>query len=376
MTNRITFLFLIFLCLSLQVKSQILCTDDFNISNLEQQKVYNLSENIDAYTFTDSLMKLANLPMNFVLMKIKKANNAFAYLDSFGIRYIYYDEKFLGALNSDSTKIESTTVLAHEIGHHLAGHTLFLESFFDKDPCVEWTNKRSSKYDYSKVKNECGKYLVNRREKELEADKFAGYIMQKFGSSLPKVQNTFHQITSNYDDTNSTHPNLNKRLKAIEHGYNLGERGIKSMDILNMIKGDSIKFSINLEKLKRKKLIEKIIISATYRPVSQISNKSILNIGSNARSYNQEKIETVSYFSLPFGSDIFLTELDIPKFQNKFYLEIKNEILFLKMKIDNREKIIYTSIFDESKISFREITSLFYEIYETIINKKIEETRR
>jgi len=67
-----------------------------------------------------------SLPMNFTVCKTDNINNAYAELDSDGIRSIVYDDKFLKGFDSDTLRLETITALAHEIGHHLSGHTLAL----------------------------------------------------------------------------------------------------------------------------------------------------------------------------------------------------------------------------------------------------------
>ena len=80
-------------------------------------------ENEYAYRKIETLMKLAGLPMNFTICKAEKIKNAYATVDSNGTRYIVYDDDFLKKLDNDSSRLQSITVLAHEIGHHLSAHT-------------------------------------------------------------------------------------------------------------------------------------------------------------------------------------------------------------------------------------------------------------
>lgn len=87
--------------------------------------------------------------------------------------------------------MSSISILAHEIGHHLCGHTTM-----------------------------GAKDLPDQRKKELEADKFSGFVMFKLGATLHQAQAAIRLIAINADDTFSTHPNLNKRLFAIANGYN------------------------------------------------------------------------------------------------------------------------------------------------------------
>jgi len=55
---------------------------------------------------------------------------------------------------------------------------------------------------------------------ELEADEYSGFIMFKLGASLSQTQEAIRVYGSDKDDSYSTHPSKDKRLRAIEKGYN------------------------------------------------------------------------------------------------------------------------------------------------------------
>ena len=77
-------------------------------------------------------------------------------------------------------------LLAHEVGHHLNGHTI---------------RKGGSTPGL-----------------ELEADEFAGFILQKLGATLQQSQHVMHYIAKAKESR--THPGKNSRLQAIEKGWN------------------------------------------------------------------------------------------------------------------------------------------------------------
>jgi tetratricopeptide (TPR) repeat protein len=58
---------------------------------------------------------------------------------------------------------------------------------------------------------------------EIEADEFSGFVLSKMGASLSQAQEAIALISSYADDTYSTHPSKDKRLAAIERGYNNGK---------------------------------------------------------------------------------------------------------------------------------------------------------
>lgn len=106
---------------------------------------------------------------------------------SHGKRYILYNRSFIERLNSlTKDKWAALALLAHELGHHLNGHTI---------------RKGGS-----------------RPAVELEADEFAGFILYKLGATLEQSQLVMHYIAKT--EASSTHPGRTARLLAIEKGWN------------------------------------------------------------------------------------------------------------------------------------------------------------
>jgi len=102
-------------------------------------------------------------------------------------RYILYNPTFVTWINqSTNDKWGVMALLAHEVGHHLNGHTM---------------NKRGSN-----------------PEAELEADEFAGFVLHKLGASLTQSQEVMLYIAST--STSATHPARYLRMEAIEKGWN------------------------------------------------------------------------------------------------------------------------------------------------------------
>lgn len=170
----------------------------------------NSNENIDnneAVTIIDKILQPIGLRRNFVILSCSNIQNALAVTTNLGIRYIIYDYNFLSTLSeltSDWTKI---SILAHEIGHHLSGHTLSASESLD-----------------------------GQRKKELEADEFSGFILFKLGASLRQAQAAVNILATEEDDANLTHPSKSKRILAIEKGYKNAEKNEKLFDVK---KGDS-----------------------------------------------------------------------------------------------------------------------------------------
>lgn len=127
----------------------------------------------------------SGVPSRFAIYSMQGFNNAVAAIVE-GQRVILYDPDLIHAIqNHTSGYWSSISILAHEVGHHLAGHTL---------------PRGGAGY-----------------QAELEADYFSGFVMYKLGASLDNAQRayrTFASITGS-----STHPARAQRLQAVENGW-------------------------------------------------------------------------------------------------------------------------------------------------------------
>ncbi|HEV7332097.1 MAG TPA: hypothetical protein VGN63_13765 [Flavisolibacter sp.] len=103
-----------------------------------------------------------------------------------GKRYVLYNPTFINNLiKTTGTEWAAISVLAHEIGHHLNGHTV---SGSGSQPSME-----------------------------LEADEFSGYVLRKMGANLSEAQAAMRTLASNR--ASRTHPAKYDRLTAIEQGW-------------------------------------------------------------------------------------------------------------------------------------------------------------
>lgn len=151
----------------------------------------------EAEKAVNKILKPLGLKKDFILVSCPDIDNAVAVtLPEDGIRYIVFDPNFMQDIIDNSSAWSNLWILAHEIGHHLLGHTSLPPS--GKDAVS----------------------LKNSRQRELDADSFAGASMYKLGATLGESQQAIKEISSDYDDNFSTHPKLSKRLKAIRNGYN------------------------------------------------------------------------------------------------------------------------------------------------------------
>jgi hypothetical protein len=138
----------------------------------------------DADKIVSSIMSAMGLESNF---KIKEAHvpNVEAKIRHHD-RYILYNPEFVRQVNEvTKNKWASIFILAHEVGHHLEGHTLL--------------------------------DINSRPSIELEADEFAGFVLHKMGATLQQSQLAMYYIATS--DASKTHPARADRLAAIEKGW-------------------------------------------------------------------------------------------------------------------------------------------------------------
>ena len=161
----------------------------------------SFSSNLDADGALDRILEVVGLSKNFVLAPCSDINNAVA-VSFRGVRYILYDPEFMSMLSRNTSNWTSLFILAHEVGHHVNGHSLDLVLYAGE--IVDAPE------------------LKKKRDQELEADEFAGFVLAKLGASLTQTTSSVSKL-SNEDDTYSTHPKRDKRINSIKNGWNRGK---------------------------------------------------------------------------------------------------------------------------------------------------------
>jgi len=168
-----------------------------------------LCEHIQRHSFTsnelaekavDRILRPLGLKPNFVLVSCPNIDNASAVtFDADGVRYIFYDNAFMEGINRGAnTDWASMSILAHEVGHHLSGHTTL-------------------KLHIPPTRDD----LRQRREQELEADEFSGHALFQMGASLAQAQAAMRVLDDVPDpEEDYNHPKQWRRLEAIKTGYN------------------------------------------------------------------------------------------------------------------------------------------------------------
>lgn len=145
----------------------------------------SFTSNTQGKQIAERIIEAIGLKANF---EIQPANieNAAAVVYG-GKRYVLYNPTFINNLvKTTGTEWAAISVLAHEVGHHLNGHTVTARG---SQPALE-----------------------------LEADEFSGYVLRKMGASLTQAQAAMKTLASTR--ASRTHPGQYDRLTSIEKGWN------------------------------------------------------------------------------------------------------------------------------------------------------------
>ncbi|RFP66392.1 membrane-binding protein [Hymenobacter lapidiphilus] len=128
---------------------------------------------------------VVGLKPRFQLRATSEVQNAAAVVYG-GQRYLLYNPQFVSAVNrAGRTDWAGISILAHEMGHHLNGHTLRTGGSNPTD--------------------------------ELEADEFSGFVLRKMGASLAQAQAGMAVVSD--EQASPTHPGRRTRLTAIGQGW-------------------------------------------------------------------------------------------------------------------------------------------------------------
>ena len=131
------------------------------------------------------ITEAVGLQPRFELRATTQVDNAAAVVYG-GRRYLLYNPAFLAAVNrAGHTDWAGISILAHEMGHHLNGHTLRAGG--------------------------------SQPEDELEADEFSGFVLRRLGASLAQAQAAMAAVSP--EAGSATHPGRAPRLAAISRGW-------------------------------------------------------------------------------------------------------------------------------------------------------------
>lgn len=139
----------------------------------------------DSEKWVDQIVNASGLKRNFKTYTAP-INNAVALIFE-EERLIVYDPELFEAIEKKSkSSWIGVSILAHEIGHHLNGHTILSGG--------------------------------SRPDLELEADLFSGFVLEKLGASVDDARAAMKTLAST--DDSDTHPGKKRRLAAITAGWN------------------------------------------------------------------------------------------------------------------------------------------------------------
>jgi tetratricopeptide (TPR) repeat protein len=174
-------------------------SDAAELCGIRVQASNSFSSNQEAQKALDKIIAVTGISKRFALYQCSGINNCEA-ITFRGIRYIFYDQNFMKSITANAGSWTNLSILAHEVGHHVNAHSL------------DWLALASGEIQ--------GITLEQKRQQEIEADEFSGFVLAKLGATLIQAQAAIKLASDDGDDTYSTHPSRSKRLSAIERGYN------------------------------------------------------------------------------------------------------------------------------------------------------------
>lgn len=151
-------------------------------------EVHTFRSNAHAEQVIDNILKHAGMgygPRKFLAVECPNVDNCYATRIK-GVQYIVYDNRFLKQVEGwTGTDWAAISIIAHEIAHHLYGHTA------DR--------------------------MGSRPDNEKQADYFSGFVLHNLGASLAEAQTAIRTLTN--DQPSATHPPRTIRLNVIENGW-------------------------------------------------------------------------------------------------------------------------------------------------------------
>lgn len=190
-----------------------------------------LSPDINAYKTVVDVIRETGLAQNFIIIP-GDVDDVIAYIEN-NERVLSYNPNFMKQVQNDSNWV-GISVLARQIGHHLGNHEL--------------KNGKPS------------------AEEELDADRYAGFVLQKMGATM---QDAIHALEEGLKDKTDFAVNKNKRIAALVEGFNKAKSLSMDTVVVNKIKiPETEKVSTTEKKVNAKKQPEYV-----YKVYLAIDNK-------------------------------------------------------------------------------------------------------
>ena len=153
------------------------------------------------WTVINEIMAVSGLLPNFQVLETDEVANAAAVVID-EERYLAFNGEWIAQYKDNpESEWQLLGLMAHEIGHHLQGHTI--------------TSAGS------------------RPPTELEADEYAGFVLAALGASVAQAQSLWATLP---EGGSSTHPPKYQRLLAVERGW-LRRNGGNREEVVPVISG-------------------------------------------------------------------------------------------------------------------------------------------
>ncbi len=181
---------LVYSCSGNNQKESVQVNDDLSDLEADFQNNTLLKNDISAYKTVVNVIRETGLAQNFVILP-GNVEQVTAFIKN-NERILEYNPEFMQTLSGD-TNWYGISVLARQIGHHLSNHEL-------KNGEATFTE-------------------------ELEADKYAGFVLQKMGASLGEAISALENTDKENKDSLgiSNKPPLNARLASLSAGWKNAE---------------------------------------------------------------------------------------------------------------------------------------------------------
>lgn len=166
----------------------------------------------DCRDMIEQVMAFTGLPQNFDVTEAEVPNAAAAILldkQNLPHRVIAFNPQFIDLVRRETggNPWSAVSIMAHEAGHHLAGHTI--QPGGSQPPI------------------------------ELEADKFSGFVLYKMGASRDDTLKAINTLVPESVPGKSTHPGRSQRAAAVGDGWDSACRQTGRGDCANGAPGGS-----------------------------------------------------------------------------------------------------------------------------------------
>lgn len=186
------------------IRAKVVC--EYLRPDRRPRRSFNFASVPEAEAAVDRILKATGV--NRSVIDVEEFDNvnkvAESGIDGYHHLYIYYNSAAINSIVSEAgTQRAADFVLIHEIGHLHYGHP------FENDGSNPQEEKR-----------------IHYRQ-ELEADRYAGYIMRRMKASLPEAQAAVRAYSDEVGS--STHPPRAERLNAIREGWEESDKEISDL---------------------------------------------------------------------------------------------------------------------------------------------------